>query len=108
MVMALKAVIFCQLILFSLVNDRFLAHDMEEDDEEIKQEIFPWALGPTWKSRYRSLILRRDALLQKMKFRSLVSRLTCSEVSIEGNARVESASRHLRSNFGLSDIRICC
>ena len=59
---------------------RFLAHDMEEDDEEIKQEIFPWALGPRWKTTYKTLIKRRDILLKKMNFRSLVSNLTCLEV----------------------------
>ena len=53
---------------------------MEEDDEEIKQEIFPWALGPRWKINYKSLIKRRDSLLMKMNFRSLVSNLTCLEV----------------------------
>ena len=63
-------------------NDfRFLAHDMEEDDEEIKQEIFPWALGRRWKSTYPSLIARRDDMLQKMNFRSVVSNVTCLEVS---------------------------
>lgn len=58
----------------------FLAHDMEEDDEEIKQEIFPWALGRRWKSTYPSLIARRDDMLQKMNFRSVVSNVTCLEV----------------------------
>ena len=53
---------------------------MEEDDEEIKQEIFPWALGPKWKSKFKYLIKRRDNLLKMMNFRSVVSNLTCLEV----------------------------
>eukprot|EP00794_Sanderia_malayensis_P020392 gene20392-22403_t len=58
----------------------FLAHDMEEDDEELKHEIFPWALGSKWKSKFPSLISRRDNILKKMKFRCAVSNLTCVEV----------------------------
>ncbi|XP_065068228.1 speedy protein A-like [Rhopilema esculentum] len=57
-----------------------LAHDMEEDDEEIKQEIFPWVFASKWKIGQLSLVKRKDSLLKRMNFRSLVSHQTCLEV----------------------------
>ena len=55
---------------------------MEEDDEEIKQEIFPWAFGSKWKIGHLSLVNRKDSLLKRMNFRSLVSHQTCLEVKV--------------------------
>ena len=55
---------------------------MEEDDEERKEVLLPWALGKNWKKEKHSLLRVRNELWKKMKFRGLVSKATCDEVQI--------------------------
>jgi len=58
----------------------YLAHDMEEDNEDLKLEIYPWALGDQWRSQYFDFISHRDVLLQRMSYRAVVSKQTTDEV----------------------------
>jgi len=58
----------------------YLASDIEEDVDEYKYEIFPWALGSSWRSKFSGFLRRRDALLRRIGYRAIVSRKCCEEV----------------------------
>jgi len=58
----------------------YLASDIEEDVDEYKYEIFPWALGNSWRSNFSGFLRKRDALLRRIGYRAIVSRKCCEEV----------------------------
>lgn len=59
---------------------------MEEDNEDLKLEIFPWVLGEQWRLTHLNFINQRDALLKRMSYRAVVSKITCDEVNRESDS----------------------
>lgn len=53
---------------------------MEEDNEDLKNEIFFWALGENWQHNYKNLLKSRETLWQEIQHRGVVSRKCCDRV----------------------------
>ena len=55
---------------------------MEEDDDDVRFEIFPWALGKLWKKRITFLMQVKNHLYWTIDCRAVVSKKCCDRVSI--------------------------
>ncbi|KAL3319799.1 hypothetical protein Ciccas_001530 [Cichlidogyrus casuarinus] len=58
----------------------YLAHDMEEDNEEWKYEIFPWVLGKNWDRHMKEFVKFKDTLLARLNYNTLVCLGSCMEI----------------------------
>ncbi|GAB6022107.1 hypothetical protein CHUAL_006250 [Chamberlinius hualienensis] len=59
----------------------FLAHDMEEEDDDAKVELLRWSLGHRWSLMTCRFLRARDKLWKQINYRGIVSRKLCDEVS---------------------------
>ena len=58
----------------------YLAHDQEEDEEELKWELLPWALGEEWMTWFSQFSTEKLKLWKKMGCRSVVSKKQCEQI----------------------------
>ncbi|KAH9284648.1 Speedy protein A [Echinococcus granulosus] len=58
----------------------YLAHDIEEDDEDLKYEIFPWALGIKWRDKISSFLQKKECLWARMHYRAIVGAKCCDDL----------------------------
>jgi len=58
----------------------YLAHDQEEEEDQFKWEILPWALGPNWNEKKYSFYDFKFSFWKRMNYRSAVSRRQCDQI----------------------------
>jgi hypothetical protein len=56
---------------------------MEEDDEDMKLELYIWALGLEWQLHFQEMLTSRDVLLKVIGYRGMVSTACCEKVCTE-------------------------
>lgn len=63
-----------------MCHGRYLAHDIEEDDEDLKYEIFPWALGTRWRNQISEFLEKKESIWARMNYRAIVGAKCCDDV----------------------------
>ena len=58
----------------------YLAHEVEEECDENRWEILPWALGRRWQGKIINFINGKNELWHKLDFRGIVPCRACAQV----------------------------
>lgn len=58
----------------------YLAHDIEEECDDYKWEILPWALGKDWAAVLKCFIKKKNEMWSKMRHYGMVSRVLCNQI----------------------------
>ncbi|ESN96338.1 hypothetical protein HELRODRAFT_68524, partial [Helobdella robusta] len=73
----LKTMVFNQQNFFVAL---YIANEMEEDEDDYKYEIFPWALGENWSEEFAVFFQWRDSMLIDLDFNVIAEKSKCDEV----------------------------
>ena len=57
-----------------------MAHQMEEEREDDRWELLPWAMGINWRKKYSSFIRAKNELWHRMEFNAFVSAKACQQI----------------------------
>lgn len=58
----------------------YLALEMEEEIDDYRWELLPWALGPEWQNYLRHFIREKNNIWRGMRYYGIVSRHACKQV----------------------------
>ena len=58
----------------------YLAHEIEEEREEDRWELLPWALGKRWRGKFHQFVKAKNDFWQRMDFKAIVSAKACTQV----------------------------
>ena len=73
----------------------YLAHEIEEEREEDRWNLLPWALGKTWRGKVHHFVKAKNYLWQRMDFKAIVSAKACKQVfQIESFKKLKVFLRH--------------
>lgn len=67
---------------YSMLCSRYLAHDIEEDDDVFKREVMMWGLKRIGRSHEYKFLKERDQLWVRMDYRAFVSIQCCLQVRL--------------------------
>lgn len=75
----------------------YLAHEMEEENDENRWEILPWALGRRWQGKIVNFIHGKNEFWQKLDFRGIVPCRACDQVMTIPSFKEHSAFMRVRT-----------
>lgn len=85
-----------QYTVFNYFCALYLAHDMEEECDDYKWEILPWALGKDWAISLKHFIRKKNEMWCKMRNYAIVSKALCHQLFDQ-----------IKKRFSNDELRLC-